>query len=108
MPIMQCPWILWLTKDHWVYRQTSKEAPKVIENQEQELSQKTGGIESVECSTGMEWWNGTVEWNGGMERWNGHFNHFLMDGGKGSFRGQYIRVVYNHWTGMMEWNGGME
>ena len=21
-----------------------------------------GGIESVECSTGMEWWNGIVEW----------------------------------------------
>ena len=21
-----------------------------------------GGIESVECSTGMEWWNGMVEW----------------------------------------------
>ena len=35
------------------------------------------GIESVECSTGMEWWNG-------------HFSHFLMDGGKGSLRAQYI------------------
>ena len=21
-----------------------------------------GGVESVECSTGMEWWNGIVEW----------------------------------------------
>ena len=39
-----------------------------------------GGIESVECSTGMEWWNG-------------HFNHFLMDGGKGSFRGPHIRIL---------------
>ena len=27
----------------------------------------TGGIESVECSTGMEWWNGIVEWP--------HFSH---------------------------------
>ena len=36
-----------------------------------------GGIESV---AGMEWWNG-------------HFNHFLMDGEKGSFRGQYIRML---------------
>ena len=35
------PWILWPTKDHWVFRQTSKEAPKVIEDQGQELSQKT-------------------------------------------------------------------
>ena len=33
--------------------------------------QDPGGIESVECSTGMEWWNGMVEWNGGMEWWNG-------------------------------------
>ena len=31
------PWILWLTKHHWVFRQTSKEAPKVIEDQEQEM-----------------------------------------------------------------------
>ena len=36
-----------------------------------------------------------VEWNGGMEWWKGHFNHFLMDGGKGSprARGQYIRML---------------
>ena len=26
-----------------------------------------GGIESVECSTRMEWWNGIVEWP--------HFSH---------------------------------
>ena len=39
-------------------------------------------------------WNVLLVWNGGMEWWNGHFNHFLMDGGKGSFRGgQYIRML---------------
>ena len=30
-------------------------------------SEFTGGIELVECSTGMEWWNGIVEWS--------HFSH---------------------------------
>ena len=37
-----------------------------------------------------------------MEWWNGHFNHFLMDGGKGSFRGQHIRMlaVLNLWNGI--------
>ena len=34
------PWILWPTEDPWVFRQPSKEAPKVIEDQEQELSQE--------------------------------------------------------------------
>ena len=33
-----------------------------------------GGIESVECSTGMEWWNGIVEWP--------HFSH--LEGNKAS------------------------
>ena len=38
-------------------------------------------------------WNAPLEWNGGMEWWNGHFNHFLMDGGKGRSREQYIRIT---------------
>ena len=31
-------------------------------------------------------WNVPLEWNGGMD-------HFLMNGGKGSSRGQYIRML---------------
>ena len=33
-----------------------------------------GSIESVECSTGMEWWNGIVKWP--------HFSH--LEGKEGS------------------------
>ena len=39
------PWILWPTKDHWVFRQTSKEAPKIIERSRAGIvAENTGGI----------------------------------------------------------------
>ena len=50
-------------------------------------------------------WNVPLEWNGGMEWWNEHFNHFLMDGGKGSSRGQYIRMTLDSIMLIMQYLG---
>ena len=44
---------------------SGQEPPHVVENNSIRITYMvrcTGGIESVECSTGMEWWNGIVEW----------------------------------------------